>query len=92
MVYLNFCIFIQGVSSKKLSKTDSLVFSYNFCQPEKYYSNFNFKCPIIWREKIIHAFIVLGISLILFLFFYVFLYKLAARTLDYKILKENKLD
>lgn len=88
----NYCMFIQGISSRNLDKKDVLVFSYNFCEPDKYFSNFKTKCPIIWREKIIHAFIVIGISILLFLFFYVFLYNLAAKTLDYKILKEDKIN
>lgn len=84
------CLKFQGIIAKKESLPEIVVFTYDTCTPELYNSNNNIKCPIIWKEKIIHSAIVLAIAIFVFVIFYVVIYRLAIRTFDYQLLnKEN---
>lgn len=85
------CMEIQGWYAFKLNRNETNVFTYDTCEKDVYVGTLNSKCPIHFREKILHSFIILIIVGIALLLFYVLLYKIAEKTFDYKKLaqKEN---
>ena len=86
----NLCFYIQGYIAQKEGKSDVKTFTYNTCFPEKYNSNFDMKCPIIWKEKLIHVAIVIAIAIFIFVLFYVIIYKVAVNTLDYQVINKEE--
>jgi hypothetical protein len=83
------CLKLEGWYSYKLSKSETNVYTWDTCQPDVYVGTQNAKCPINFREKILHAFIILIIVGITLLLFYVLLYKLAEKTFDYKKISQK---
>ena len=65
------------------------LFLYNTCDP-KQFAGFNRKCPILAAEKGINFAITLGINIVLFVVFFVFLYKVSQKAFNFNTLDSNE--
>lgn len=85
------CFQIMGIIASKNSKEDQTVFAYLTCQPDMFQGRVNKKCPMDWKEKLIHASITLFVMILVpFLFFFVF-YWVAENNLKFNYVKVKEV-
>lgn len=75
------CFNLQGVLTEN-NKNDTMLFQYDTCNPDLFPGHLNQKCPIDWTEKLLNSAIAIVGCFLVFVFFYVFLTKLAIRALS----------
>jgi hypothetical protein len=86
----NICIKAEGVIPASRPKAvDQTVWTYDTCYPDYYKGRVNLKCPIDYKEKLLNAGITIVASIIVYLIFFVFIYKLTLKALSFQKIKEN---
>lgn len=78
-----YCLEVKAYYTHDMDEDEDTLVTWDSCKKQEYLGVLNVKCPINFREKILHAFILIIITAAFFLFFYVFLYKLAEKKFDY---------
>ena len=68
------CLVLRGIiANNKENVGDQIVFAYKTCTPDDYPGRVNRKCPMVWKEKLIHAFILIFAGIVVaFVFFFAF--------------------
>jgi hypothetical protein len=81
----------MGIIASKNSNEDQIVFAYLTCQPDMFQGRVNKKCPMDWKEKLIHVSITLFVMILIpFLFFFV-LYWVAENNLKFNYVKVKEV-
>jgi len=80
--------FISQAGYVKDDNTDEMTFVYNSCYPEQF-KDFNRKCPIGAYEKLVNFALTLGINILLFVVFFILLYKLSTKAFNFNTLDPN---
>jgi hypothetical protein len=84
------CLELKGfIANKSPPKQEALFFTYDTCEPQKYARDGKFKCPMVWKEKIIHSFIIIVVNVILALIFLIGLSKIANKTLSFQVTSDE---
>ena len=68
------CLVLRGIIANNEDNVgDQIVFAYNTCKPDDYPGRLDRKCPMVWKEKLIHAFILVFLGIVVaFVFFFAF--------------------
>ena len=86
----NTCVTAKGVvSSLNPKRGDQTVWVYDTCKPDTYKGKIHLKCPIDYKEKIMHAFITIAITIVLFLIFFVAIYNSSIKAFSYQHLDQD---
>ena len=85
------CLIILGIiaiDDKDIG--DQTVFAYNTCEPNAYPGRLDRKCPMDWKEKLIHAAILIVVGVLTgFIFFFFFYWRgVHSFTFQYEKLKK----
>lgn len=68
------CLILRGIIANNDDNIgDQIVFAYDTCSPDSFPGRLDRKCPMVWKEKFIHAFILVFAGILVgFIFFFVF--------------------
>ena len=68
------CLVLRGIIANNEDNVgDQIVFAYKTCMPDEFPGRLDRKCPMVWKEKLIHAFILVFLGIVVaFVFFFAF--------------------
>ena len=84
------CLVLRGIIANNEDNVgDQIVFAYKTCMPDDYPGRLDRKCPMVWKEKLIHAFILVFLGIVVaFVFFFAFYWvRINSFKLNYEKLK-----
>lgn len=85
----NTCVKMTGIiSENEKREKDQPVFIYDTCAPHLYKARVNLKCPILWTEKIVAAAITIAVIFVVWIVFFVIIYRASVNALRFKHLKD----